>query len=189
MKIYMKTNCLQLLVAILLLAGCRHQKTSSNVATVKVDSVAVVDTTVYGVCGDGCAMHTLQLLTDGGDTIDCMLESSDGSVETEVKGGMSVGDRVGAVLQRDADGSVVALSAVNLTSLMGKWGSLELTFRLNPDGTVVGDMKEPHPYTQWKMCNGKLVLPPDTFDVVALGHDTLSIRNVRETMHFKRISK
>ena len=184
-KICVCTVCM--IAVTFLLGGCHGNKTKSGNPEIVSDTTTVKDSTVYGVCGDGCAMHTLQLITDNGDTLNCMLESIDGETSTEVNGGMGVGDRIGALLEKDADGVCHVNKAVNITSLLGKWGCLDKTFQLNPDGSVEGNVKEPRPYSRWNLVNGKLVLSTDTFEIAVLGPDSLCLDGKQGRVGYRRL--
>lgn len=59
------------------------------------------DSTVYGRCGEGTAMHTLELVTDKGDTVVYTLEGEDTCAN--VLGGLFVGDKI-AVIGEHVDG-------------------------------------------------------------------------------------
>ena len=84
----MKKVCFILTIGVvMMMMGCGGQKNADNNAD--ADSVEVMDTpdsTVYGVCGSGTSMHSLELVTDEGDTITHMLDADD--AEMTVKGGM-----------------------------------------------------------------------------------------------------
>ena len=69
-------------------------------------------------------------------------------------------------------------SAINLTSLLGHWTSLDRNFEIKEGGTVTSSLQsEKNPWTSWKIWNGKLILSKDTFDVDNLGADSLSLEN------------
>ena len=143
------------------------------------------DSTVYGVCGEGTAMHTLQLITDTGDTIEYALMDADDN-ESDVSGGLMCGDRIAVMGKNTADGKS-AEKVINLTSLMGRWTSIDKNFVIEEGGTIVSNVKaETHPWTNWKIFNGKLLLNRDTFDVVQLGSDSLSIENRKGIFVFRR---
>lgn len=183
-----KTFCAILAAAMTMaMTGCTGKKATHDTADIVADTTAVADTTVYGTCGDGSTMHVLQLVTDRGDTLECMLESPDGTVETEVKGGMSAGDRMGVILTLDNEGQQYACSAINITSLLGRWSSLEQSFQLNADGSVTNSVKEPRPYTRWQLCNGRLVLSADTFSIETIGSDSLYLKDSRGVAGYRRM--
>ena len=91
----MKTfrNIILLTCAIIIL-GCKDGKKSAPVIEILTDSAAV-DSTVYGRCGEGTAMHTLELITDKGDTIVYTIEGLD--TFSNVQGGLFVGDRIAVI--------------------------------------------------------------------------------------------
>ena len=87
---------------------------------------------------------------------------------------MLAGDRLAVVGYKNADGEYEANQVLNLTTLMGKWRSIDKQFELMEDGTVLSAVKEEaHPWTSWKVFNGQLLLNKDTFTVNALGGDSL----------------
>ena len=66
-----KSSLLLLVAAVgtLILAGCGGNKNQQVISTEENEDVKVwlnEDSTVYGLCGDGSAMNTLQLITDTG---------------------------------------------------------------------------------------------------------------------------
>lgn len=63
----------------------QRREKSAPVIEILTDSAAV-DSTVYGRCGEGTAMHTLELITDKGDTIVYTLEGLD--TFSNVQGGL-----------------------------------------------------------------------------------------------------
>ena len=89
-----------LFLCAMIIFGCNDKKKDAPIIEILADS-AVVDSTVYGRCGDGTAMHTLELVTDKGDTIVYTLEGLDTC--SNVQGGLFVGDRL-AVIGKRVDG-------------------------------------------------------------------------------------
>lgn len=143
------------------------------------------DSTVYGVCGDGTAMHTLQIISDAGDTLMYML-NSDGDVISDVQGGLMVGDRL-AIVGVQVNGERVAQKVINLTTLLGKWSSLDKNFEIQEGGGVQSFVKaESNPWTTWKILNGKLLLNKDTFSVNTLGADSLYLENNEGIFAYRR---
>lgn len=147
--------------------------------------VVVEDTTIYGRCGDGTAMHTLELVTDKGDTLILAVDTEDG--DGVVRGGLLIGDRLAVIASKNADGEDVASKVINLTTLLGTWTSLDKRFELLDGGAVVSNVKEPRPYTEWSILNGRLVLSADTFDVYSLGPDSLYLENDNGIYAYKRL--
>ncbi len=188
-KEVMKTfNILICSVCLLVLAGCNEKKKNVPVISLAADTT-VTDSTVYGRCGDGTAMHTLELITDKGDTVVYTLEGEDTCAN--VQGGLFVGDRL-AVIGKRAEGlneEMLAEKVINLTSLLGTWNSLDKNFEIIEGGAVVSTSGEPTPYTEWKILNGKLVLSPDTFDIYSLGPDSLYLENGQGIYGYKRMPK
>lgn len=173
---------------ILIIAGCNEKKKNMPVINVLSDTTET-DTTVYGRCGDGTAMHTLELITDRGDTIVYTLEGTDTCAN--VQGGLFVGDRM-AVIGEHVKGlneEMFAKKIINLTSLIGTWSSLDKKFEIVEGGTVVSNTGEPKPYTEWKILNGRLILTPDTFDIYQLGPDSLYLECKDGIYGYKRVKK
>ena len=154
----------------------------------ETDSLAtanmVEDTTEYGTCGEGTAMHTLELLTGKGDTL-VFNYDVDGSVVSDIQGGLEVGDSLAVIDTQTSDGRTV-VRAINLTTLLGKWTSLERNLEFLKNGRLISTLKEPHTYTHWTICNGHLVLSADTFDIENLGPDSLSLKNRQGIWKLKR---
>ncbi len=147
---------------------------------------AVADTTIYGTCGEGTAMHSLELITDAGDTLQYMIgEDADG--EQDVQGGLLVGDRLAVIEGGSLDGEKTAKKVINLTTLLGKWTSLDKNFEIMEGGVVKSNVKaESNPWTSWKILNGQLVLNKDTFDIDKLGTDSLYLESKQGIFTFKR---
>lgn len=176
---------LSLLLCIMAVAGCGNK--AKNVQTLETEQGTMeADSTVYGKCGAGTAMHTLELITDKGDTVVYSLEDTDTC--TNVRGGLFMGDRLAVVAEKSADGGLFARKVINLTSLMGKWVSLDKSFEICEGGVVKSNVKEPKPYTEWKILNGKLLLSADTFDIYVLGPDSLYLENDKGIYGYKRFS-
>ena len=100
----------------------------------------VEDTTIYGRCGEGTAMHTLELVTDKGDTLVLAVDTEDG--EDVVRGGLLAGDRLAVTAFRNADGEDVASRVLNLTTLLGTWTSIDRRFELQEGGAVVSNVTD-----------------------------------------------
>lgn len=172
-----------------LIASCNgnKQKANDNVATT---TDAAADSTLYGICGEGTAMHTLQLITLTGDTLNLSLLPDDAADldadAATVNGGLMCGDHLAVLATTTADGPV-ATKVINLTSLMGRWTSISRNFVIEEGGIVTSDVKaETHPYTSWKIYNGQLLLGRDTFNIVTLGPDSLAIENHNGIYLYKR---
>lgn len=179
-------------IMLLALVGCNAKKEKSQPVAEVNDEIA--DSTVYGVCGDGTSMHSLQLVTDAGDTLTYTILDSEadldgevsGGIVSNVEGGLMAGDKV-AVTGLKVDGELIANRVINVTSLLGHWTSLDKNFEIEEGGTVRSSLKaETNPWTSWKILNGQLLLNRDTFDITSLGADSLYIENQKGIYTFKR---
>lgn len=177
------------LLLISVVAGCNNNKKPAPVIDMFSSDSTVVDSTMYGRCGDGTAMHTLELVTDKGDTIVYTFEGIDTCAN--VQGGLFVGDRIAVIGQRveGLNEAMFAQKVINLTSLLGVWSSLDKRFEICEGGAVVSNTGEPKPYSEWKIINGQLVLPPDTFDIYTLGPDSMYLENDKGIYGYKRLRK
>lgn len=158
------------------MCGCKDKKPSSMETEAQRPGAEAADKTLYGVCGDATTMNTLQLITDLGDTLDISLVGSDDNA-VEVKGGLLAGDRM-AVLKDETQEGNVAASVVNITSLLGRWSSIDKDFVIQEGGIVESNVKAEHDsWVSWKLHDGKLLLNKDTFDINTLGSDSLYLEN------------
>lgn len=177
-----------LLFLVLMLAACDAKKKQQIEDT---DEVAEVnDTTVYGVCGEGTSMHSLEIITDAGDTLVYTLLSQDAETEvetpSEVQGGLMAGDKMAVTGHKTAD-ELVADRVINVTSLLGHWTSIDKNFTIEEGGTVRSAVKaETNPWTSWKILNGSLLLNRDTFAIDGLSADSLYLENANGIFTFKR---
>lgn len=173
------------------IAGCTAKKEKPHVVTDSMEETT--DSTVYGVCGEGTSMHSLQLIADTGDTlVYTILEGSDAdgsssdAIVSHVEGGLMAGDKV-AVTGQKIDGELIANRIINVTSLLGHWTSIDKNFEIEEGGSVRSSVKaETNPWTSWKILNGQLLLNRDTFDIISLGADSLYIENHNGIFTFKR---
>lgn len=170
--------CLAALVTAFAMTGCKGKSTKTT--TESKDSVkaeTTSDSTIYGVCGDGTSMNVVQLVTDAGDSIEFELPQTDDGTEA-VLGGLLAGDRLAVIAGGTMDGMRVAKKVINLTTLQGKWTSLDKNFEILEGGTVKSNVQaEKNPWTSWKIVNGELVLNTDTFSIDRLGGDSLYLEN------------
>lgn len=177
-----------LLFLVLVLAACDAKKKQQIEDTDEV--VEVNDTTVYGVCGEGTSMHSLEIITDAGDTLVYTLLSQDAETEVEtpsdVQGGLMAGDKMAVTGHKTAD-ELVADRVINVTSLLGHWTSIDKNFTIEEGGTVHSAVKaETNPWTSWKILNGSLLLNRDTFCIEGLSADSLYLENQNGIFTFKR---
>ena len=172
-----------LALALFVLAGCKDKKPTNEQPTLggglEMDDGA--DSTVYGKYLEG-GMSKMVLLTDNGDTVEYYVDDKD----EMVKGGCFEGDRM-AVIGQNVDGELSVQHAVNLNSLQGKWTDIAKNFEIKEGGVVASSATaESKPYTKWKIYNGRLVLNTDTFDVLALGPDSLWLECDKGIFQYKR---
>ena len=96
-----KLNSLLLLSAAAIVMGSCGNKGQQQAVEVEADSTVVVnvnrDSTLYGICGDGSAMNTLQLITDVGDTL--TLSIAEANEKGKCFGGFQAGDRMAVMLK------------------------------------------------------------------------------------------
>lgn len=177
-----------LMFLVLMLAACDAKKKQQIEDTDEV--VEVNDTTVYGVCGEGTSMHSLEIITDAGDTLVYTLLSQDAETEVEtpsdVQGGLMAGDKMAVTGHKTAD-ELVADRVINVTSLLGHWTSIDKNFTIEEGGTMHSAVKaETNPWTSWKILNGSLLLNRDTFAIDGLSADSLYLENANGIFTFKR---
>lgn len=177
------------LVLLSCLMACNGNKQKNTDNSAATDTATAADSTLYGICGEGTAMHTLQLITLTGDTLNLSLlpdDDDDADTRATVNGGLMCGDHLAVLATTTADGPI-ATKVVNLTSLMGRWTSISRNFVIEEGGFVTSDVKaETRPYTSWKIFNGQLLLGRDTFNIVTLGPDSLAIENHNGIYLYKR---
>lgn len=173
-------------LVLLALVACRdRQKSGSPSATVQNTEKSEADSTMYGRCGEGTTMHTLELVTDEGDTLTYVV-NEDANDKPTVVGGLMAGDKL-AVTATTLNGELTATRVINLTTLMGKWTSIDKNFELEDGGEVISYVKaEQHPWTSWRIVNGRLALNRDTFDITTLGPDSLFLENQQGIFVYKR---
>jgi hypothetical protein len=184
----MKNRKLLLLCVAMLLVvtfgACNENKKAQQV-TDEAPETSALDSTVYGVCGEASSMHNLQVITDVGDTLS-FLVCDECDPPTDVQGGLMAGDHL-AVVGVKTDGEMMARKVINITTLLGRWTSIDKDFEIEDGGTVRSAVKaETKSWTSWKIFNGQLVLNKDTFDVTGLGADSLYLENDKGIFVFKR---
>lgn len=157
------------------------------------------DHTLYGICGDGTAMNSLQLLTDSGDTL--MLSLLQARDSNKVYGGLAVGDRMAVMANED---QTTATLVINQSTLMGDWvmpnpldGSSVVGISLKEGGVAESIEQTSVIYKSWKIFDGHLVLTSVregggdeeetlTYDLVTLGADSLVFKDAEDTFEYAR---
>lgn len=172
---------------LLVLTACNGKKTAkaeADGADSLVETQVVTDSAVYGVVEKGTSMHSIELKDENGKVSTYQF---DVDMDADIQGGLFSGDRLTLVLGKTDNGATEVKKAVNLTSLCGKWTALDRNFEIMEDGTVRSTQNmESNPYTQWSMVNCNLVLNRDTFDILYIGSDSLTIENRKGIFVYKR---
>ena len=161
--------------------------------------VANADPTVYGICGEGTAMNTLQIISDMGDTL--TLDISAAQEAGKVFGGMQVGDRMAVIPTSDKQSAVMV---INQATLMGNWvmpnpidGSDEVGISIKEGGIAESIDQSSIVYKTWRLSRGKLEIllmreggsEEDEiylYDIVKLGADSLVYKDADETFEYSR---
>ena len=188
----MKITKITFVAALALMAvGCTDKK-EANIPVIKeTKAVAQGDETKFGECVNATS-HSFQLVQIDGDTLDFIVEEQYLSPEDSlvvgdvVCGGLYDGNKM-AVMATPGEEGLVVRKAINVTSLMGRWTSLDKNFEIKDGGVVESHVQnESNPYTEWKILNGKLVLSKDTFIILSIGNDSLYLENEKGIYAYKR---
>ena len=164
--------------------GCGNKRTASSEEQKDTVITEQTDTAIYGVVGENTSMHVLELLTEDGKVMTFAVSQDSCS---DVQGGIFAGDRVTLTTRKGSGDEMEVVKLVNLTSLLGKWTSLDRNFEIQEDGGIVSAVTaESHPYTHWTVANGNLILNADTFEVLLLGPDSMTIENDKGIYVYKR---
>lgn len=180
-----------------IMMSCGGGSGQQQMAVAEDDSSAVNaiprDKTLYGLCGDGTAMNTLQLLRDNGDTL--VLSITNAMEAGQVFGGLLVGDRM-AVLPNATNSEAVIV--INQNALLGDWvmpnpidGSSEVGIRIKEGGVAESIEQSSIIYKTWKIFNGRLEILSqrdgggdeeelNLYELVKLGPDTLVYRTMNK---------
>ncbi len=178
---------LVIMAAVLAFTACGGHKTGTGGTVAEKEDG---DTTIYGTCSSGTSMHSLELVTGMNDTLVILIEDGwDSDDSTTVAGGLMAGDRMAVTAGKGREG-LVGRRIVNITSLLGRWTSIDKDFELSEDGGVKSNLRaETKSWTGWRIFNGHLLLDRDTFDVVRLSADSLDLENDRGIFSFRRVRK
>lgn len=160
------------------------------------------DTTIYGLCSEGSTMHTLQIVTDNGDTL--TLDMMTAQEAGHVYGGHAIGDRMAILTNSD---KTQLIWSVNLSSLWGDWvmpnpldGSSEMGFTIRDGGIAESINQSSVVYKTWRLVNGQLEMTSiregggdfeesEKFLFLYLSDDSLVFKNEEETFEYARPSK
>ena len=206
-----KTVFFGMMVAgLMMLGSCGGKQQQKAVDEQKSSSEGFVpmDRTIYGLCGEGTAMNTLELLTDNGDTL--VLSMVNAQEAGQVFGGLQAGDRL-AVMADDKKTEVTAV--INLNTLLGDWvmpdpidGSAEVGIRIKEGGVAESIEMTNIIYRTWKIVNGQLEIlsiregggdaeETNLYQILTLGADTLCYKTIgkprdeEETFEYSRFKE
>lgn len=183
----MKINSILSLLLIgglaLVLSSCGGNKTAGAVSDADSLENVVADTAVYGRCDVSTTMNVLHLVTDENKDMEFVIDNDSMTI---VQGGLLSGDRMMVTFHSSDDG-LVADKIVNITSLFGRWTSIDRNFEIMEDGNVKSAVSaESKPYTAWATVNANLILNTDTFAILSLGADSLELENANGVFVYKR---
>lgn len=188
---------LSALIIILGSCGNKSQKVPFDNGDSAYSSKA--DPTLFGVCGVGTTMNTLQLITDTGDTL--QLDLTTARDNDQVFGGMQVGDRMAVIAN---DEHTAAVLVVNQAALLGNWvmpnpidGSDEVGISIKEGGIAESIEQSSIVYKTWKLTRGKLEIvlvreggteEEETYlyDLVKVTPDSLIYKDADDTFEYCR---
>ena len=178
--------------------GEQHQQQMEEEPDTTAIATVNRDSTVYGICIDGSAMNTLQLLTDVGDTLN--LSIAEANEKGMCYGGFQVGDRIAFMLKDKKTAKLV----INQSALLGDWvmpnpldGSSEMGIRIM-EGGIAESIDQPSViFRSWKLYNGRLEIvsvreggaekvETNLYDIVSIGPDSLVYRDAEDTYEYSR---
>ena len=172
-------------VAVWMMASCGGKTQQVPFDDGDSADIANADPTIYGVCGEGTAMNTLQLLTDTGDTLS--IDISDAQDNGKVFGGLLVGDRMAVLPTKD---KTQAVMVINQATLLGNWvmpnpidGSDEVGVRIK-EGGVAESIAQSEFVLMRESGSGE----DETYvyDIAKLGPDSLTLKDTEETLEYSR---
>lgn len=157
------------------------------------------DVTLFGVCGEGSAMNTLQLLTDSGDSLSLNIESAKES--NRVLGSYAPGDRIAVLATQDMK---EIKTVINESTLMGKWlmpnpidGSSYVGIFIKDGGIAESIDQSTIVYKTWRIVDGKLEISlvregggdeeeTNLYDIEKLNADSLVYFNEDDKFEYSR---
>jgi len=173
--------------------GSQQQQQEAEVSqdTTRIEDLGIIDQTIYGICTEGTAMNTLEMIVDNGDTLTLSLTKA--QENGKVLGGLQVADRI-AVMANKA--RTEANVVINLNTLMGDWvmpdpidGSAEVGIRIKEGGVAESIDQSTIIYRTWKIFNGDLEIllvregggdmeEENRYEILTLGADSLAFRTI-----------
>ena len=193
-----KVSLLMMMVAgVIAFGSCggkqQQQQTETEQDSLSTEELVPRDKTIYGICTDGTAMNTLEMITDSGDTLRLNLERA--AEAGKVLGGLQVADRVAVVTDKSGQEAEIV---INLNTLLGDWvmpdpldGSDEIGIRIKEGGVAESIDQSVIIYRTWKIFNGDLEIQlvregggdeeeDNFYEILALGADTLAYRTLNK---------
>lgn len=175
-----------IIISLLMLAACVDTRKADEIKIDKEDTESaetIIANEVRGVVGEGTSMHSLELITDQGDSLTLFYENN-------AIGGLTCGDWVDVSYDNTGSGGeLTARSIVNLTALAHLWkidAKQHLEINLKGDATSYG---MPISYQSWEVEGDKLILigtaAADTFHIVMLSEDSLYMKG-KKTYKMKK---
>lgn len=189
--------------AVVTMASCGGGKSQQPAETAVSDETTTYvdinrDSMMYGICGDGSAMNTLQLITDIGDTL--TLNIHEANEKGRCFGGFQGGDRIAVILGKDNTASTV----INVSALLGDWvmpnpidGSSEMGIRIKEGGVAESIDQPSWVYRSWRLLNGKLEIVAtredgigeeeiNIYDLISIGPDSLVFKDSEDIFEYSR---
>ena len=197
-----KSGLMAFIAAVMLLSGCGGENRQTPDSAGEDSSTVYVNAekTVFGICGEGSAMNTLQMITDSGDTLS--LSITDAKENGKVLGGYACGDRMAVLLNDD---KTVAQLVINETTLLGNWvmpnpldGSSFVGISLKDCGIAESIDQSTIVYKTWRIVNGRIEIQSvregggdeeeiNVYDIVKLDADSLVYKNEEDLFEYGRL--
>ncbi len=153
-----KISFLLFLCSVIVFIGCKGDKKKAEHPEINIQPMELIPEIkeIQGIIGEGTSMHTIELLTEQGDTLYISNQ------EQTVLGGLTVGDKMNIVYTAKGD-TLSSITAVNITTLAHLWSQLddygnEQTLELTPDGEAYTVNMSSLNYDSWQIKDGSLLL-------------------------------
>lgn len=190
------------IVAVCGLTAACGNKAQQVAPTDGADTTVVVvnqNRTVFGICGDGSAMNTIQLITDSGDTLS--LDVSEARENNKVFGGYGSGDKMAVLVNEDKTGAELV---INESTLLGSWvmpnpidGSSIVGIALKDGGIAESIDQSTIVYRTWRIVDGRIEIQSmregggdeeetNVYDLVKLDADSLIYKNEEDLFEYGR---
>lgn len=188
-------------VSAVLLCGCgdKARQTAAPSDRDSLETETPARSTVFGMCGDGSAMNTLQLIADSGDTLTLSVAAA--KENGRLLGGYASGDRMAVVVSAGKD---EAEMVINETTLLGNWvmlnpldGSSVVGISLRDGGVAESIDQSTIVYRTWRIVDGQLEIlsmregggdmeETNVYDIMKLDGDSLIYGNDEDLFEYER---